>query len=154
MPSTGPSGVEDRTGNGGVAGEHTIVLTYANSPVGASASVTKHNPPTGVGTVSGVSFSGNDMIVNLTGVSDKQVLTLSTSGGAVSSEILPVGFLAGDTNGNRAVSGSDVAQTKAQSGNPAGAGNFRTDVNANGAVSSSDVSIVKSVSGNTVPLTP
>ena len=151
MPSTGPSGVEDRTGNGGVAGVHTIVLTYANSPVGASASVTAHNPPTGTGMVSGVSFSGNDMIVDLTGVSDKQVLTLSTSGGAVSSEILPVGFLAGDTNASRSVSGSDVAQTKAQSGNAAGAGNFRTDVNANGAVSSSDVSIVKSLSGNTIP---
>ena len=92
------------------------------------------------------------MIVNLTGVTDKQVLTLSTSGGTVSPAVVPIGFLLGDTNANRSVSSSDVTQTKAAASvGTVNAGTFRTDVNANGAVNASDVSQVKAVSGNVLP---
>ena len=118
MPLTGPSGVEDRIGNGGVAGNHTIVLSYASSPVGVTASVAAHNPSAGTGAVSSVSVSGNDLIVNLTGVSNQQVLTLTTSGGSVSPVTVPIGFLLGDTNGDRSVSASDVTQTSGQVGVP------------------------------------
>ena len=154
MPVTNAaaSGVEDRTGNGGVAGVHTIVLSYTSDPTGATAAVAVRNPVTGTGTVSGVSYSGNDMIVDLTGVSDKQVITLSTTGGSVTSELVPIGFLAGDTNSSRSVSGSDVTQTKAAvSGGVLNGGNFRTDVNVSGTLTSSDIAIVKSFSGNALP---
>jgi hypothetical protein len=83
------------------------------------------------------------MIVSLTGVSNAQVLTLSTSGGSVSPAIVPLGFLAGDTNGNRTVNSSDVSQTKGQLGQAVTGSNFRTDVNAGGSITSTDVSLIK-----------
>jgi len=42
---------------------------------------------------------------------------------------IPMGVLVGDTTGNGTVNASDVAQTKANSGQAANASNFRTDVN-------------------------
>ena len=151
MPLVGPSGVEDRVGNGGVAGTHTIVFSYTTSPAGTSASVVAHNPPGGTGNVSNISISGNDLIVDLTNVSNQQVLTLSTSGGTLSPVTVPIGFLLGDTNGSRSVSAADVGQTKAQSGNAAGAANFRTDTNVSGAISAADVGQVKAQSGTSIP---
>jgi hypothetical protein len=59
--------------------------------------------------------------------------------------------LTGDTNANRRVNASDVAQTKSQSGHALSAANFREDANADGSLSASDVSLVKSFSGTSVP---
>jgi hypothetical protein len=74
----------------------------------------------------------------------------------VFSQVLPgtavcVNMLTGDTNGNKAVSASDVAQTKAQSGATATAANFREDVNVSGSISAGDVAQVKANSGHTLP---
>ena len=151
MPLTGPSGVEDRIGNGGVAGNHTIVLSYTTSPVGVTASVAAHNPSAGTGNVSGVSVSGNDLIVNLSGVSNQQVLTLATSGGSVTPVTVPIGFLLGDTNGDRSVSASDVSQTSGQVGVPVSGANFRTDTNVSGSINSSDVTQVSGQLGTSLP---
>jgi Dockerin type I repeat. len=98
-----------------------------------------------------VSVSGNDLIVDLTNVSNQQVLTLSTSGGTLSPVTVPIGFLVGDTNGNRAVSAGDVAQTKARSGLPVTSANFRSDVNANGSINAGDIAQVKAQSGTSIP---
>ncbi|MEP7015096.1 MAG: hypothetical protein ABI925_06630 [Verrucomicrobiota bacterium] len=151
MPLTGLSGVEDRTGNGGVAGTHTIVLTYPSSPAGASASVIAHNPSAATGSVTGSVVSGNDLIVSLTGVSNQQILTLSVSGGSVSPAVVPVGFLVGDSTNNRATNASDVSQTKARIGLTVDGTNFRSDVNANGSINASDVSIEKANLGTALP---
>ena len=151
LPLTGPVGVEDRVGNAGVAGIHTVVLSYTTNPAGATATVVAHNPSAATGSVSGVSFSGNDMIVNLTGVSDKQVLQLSITGGSVSPTVVPIGFLVGDVNNNRSVSGTDVAQTKAAASSAVNASTFRADVNVNGVTNGTDVSLVKADSGNALP---
>lgn len=151
MPLTGPSGVECRAGNSGVAGNHTIVLSYATSPAGTAASVTAHDPSSATGIVSNVSVSGNDLIVDLTNVSNQQVLTLTTSGGGVSATTVSIGFLLGDTNGNRSVSASDIGQTKAQSGVAVTGANFRSDVGANGSISASDIGQVKAQSGTSLP---
>ena len=59
--------------------------------------------------------------------------------------------LLGDTNGNRVVNASDVAQTKAQSGVPVTSLNFRQDVSASGAINASDIALAKSASGTSVP---
>ena len=64
---------------------------------------------------------------------------------------IPIGFLLGDTNGNRVVNASDVAQTKAQSGAPVTSLNFRQDVSASGAINASDIALVKSASGTSLP---
>jgi Dockerin type I domain len=60
-------------------------------------------------------------------------------------------MLIGDTNGNSAVNAGDVAQTKGQSGQVVGAGNFRNDINANGSINAGDVAQVKANSGHSLP---
>jgi hypothetical protein len=60
-------------------------------------------------------------------------------------------MLIGDTNGNKTVNAGDVAQTKGQSGQLVGAGNFRNDVNATGSINAGDVAQVQANSGHTLP---
>ena len=97
------------------------------------------------------------MTVNLTGVTNAQRTTLTLHNMKdVANQLLPdtsvtVGFLVGDTTGNSSVNGSDVSQTKVQSGHPITASNFREDVSANGVINASDVSLVKSRSGTALP---
>jgi plastocyanin len=151
MPITGQSGVECR--GGGSSGDYTLVFTFNNGLLSGNAAVTG-----GTGTVSGSpTFSGRDMIVNVTGVTNVQILTVTLSNvtdvfnqvGANSS--VNFGFLAGDTNGNRAVNAADVAQTKARLGQGVDATNFRSDVNANGSINAADTAIIKQNSGTSLP---
>ena len=62
-----------------------------------------------------------------------------------------MGLLNGDTTGNGSVNASDVSQTKARSGQPVDATNFRNDVTVNGSINASDVSLVKTQSGTALP---
>ncbi|MEO5720352.1 MAG: dockerin type I domain-containing protein [Chthoniobacterales bacterium] len=151
LPLTGPVGIEDRIGNGGVAGSHTIVFSYSSDPTGATATVAANNPSGATGAVSSVTYSGNDMIVNLTNVSDKQTLTLSTSGGSVTPAVVPIGFLVGDVNSSRNVNSSDVAQVKSSTAGGVNASTFRADIDAGGSINSTDISIVKARTGNVLP---
>lgn len=95
------------------------------------------------------------MTVNLTGVTDVQRLGVSLSnvndGSNVGTVVIPMGVLNGDTNSSGIVNASDIGQTKAQSGNAAGAANFRNDVNVSGTINAADTGLVKSKSGNTLP---
>jgi hypothetical protein len=149
LPLTGQPGVECRS----ASGNFTIVLTF-NTPVnGGSAGVSSGN-------VSNVAFSGDEMIVSLTGIANQQVVTLTATnitgqnGDSISSASVNIGFLAGDTTGNGTVNSSDISQTKAASGTAANATNFRTDVTVNGFINSSDVSTVKIQSGTALPTSP
>jgi plastocyanin len=151
MPVTGQSGVECRTGGG--TGDYTLVFTFNNALLSGSATVTG-----GTGTVSGSpTFSGRNMIVNVTGVTNVQILTVTLSNVTdVFNQIagnasVNFGFLAGDTNANRAVNVADVAQTKSRVGQIVDATNFRSDVNANGSINAADVAIVKSDVGTALP---
>jgi hypothetical protein len=150
MPLTGPTGVEDRTGNGGAPGNHTIVLTYATPPTGATATVAARNPSGATGSVSNTAVVGNDLIVTLANVSDQQLLTLSATGPGLPTAVVPIGFLAGDANSSRSVTASDVAQVKGQAGTTSAA-TFRSDLDANGLVNSTDIGIVKSKAGGSIP---
>ena len=60
-------------------------------------------------------------------------------------------LLVGDANGNKIVNATDIGQTKAQSGLPVTATNFRSDVNVSGTMTASDVTQVKAAAGNSVP---
>lgn len=145
MPLSGTRGVECRNG----AGNYTAVLSFDGPVNGGSASVTS-----GAGTVGSVSFSGNDMIVSLSGVNDQQVITLTatdvtgTDGGTLSSASVDMGFLIGDTTGEGTVNSADIGQTKSQSGADVTVTNYREDVTADGTINSADISLVKSKSGN------
>ncbi len=150
LPLSGPPfGIECR--NTG-ANTHTLVFTFSNSVVSGSAAVTS-----GVGTPATPTFSGNTMTVDLSGVTDVQVITVTLSNMTDSfAQVLPstavtMYVLNGDTTANKAVNGSDVSQTKLQSGSALSAANFREDVNVNGTLTGSDVSAVKLRSGNALP---
>ena len=151
MPLTGTPGVECRSG--GASGNHTLVFTFKSNLASGEVSVTG-----GAGSIaSAPAMSANTMTVNLTNVPNAQRTTLTLHNMKdVANQLLPdtsvtVGFLVGDTTGNGSVNGSDVSQTKVQSGHPITASNFREDVSVNGAINASDVTLVKSRSGTALP---
>ncbi len=145
---TAPATTEPRDG----AGNYTIVLAFNNPVQSGTASVAS-----GTGNVSQVTFNGNNMIVSLTGVTDQQMLTLAatnvtgTNGGVLTSAEVNIGFLIGDTNGDRAVNSADISQTKSQVGMGLSSSNDREDVNNDGSIDSGDVGLVKSKSGHALP---
>ena len=148
LPLTGTAGVEDRS----TGGNYTVVVTFSGNETVTGASVTCHNPGTGTGTTGVVSGSGTPVItIPLTGVSNAQTLTVHitgvTSATGTTNVDIPMGFLIGDTNGNRVVNAADIALTKSHLGETVTAANFREDVNANCAINAADVAIVKSKSG-------
>jgi hypothetical protein len=146
LPLTG-GGIEDRSG--GANGNHQIVATFA-------APVTFTGATTSCGSVASTSTSGNAVTINLTGVPNASVCTVtlnnvsdgvSTPGDAN----FPVNFLLGDTNADRFTDAVDVSQTKSQSGNAVSTSNFREDVNIDGFIDAVDTSLVKSKSGTALP---
>ncbi len=135
---------ECRTG-----GPSQIVLSFAAPITFTGAAVSS-----GTGTVSSSSGSGTtEAIINLTGVTNQQNITVSLLGvnGTTAEVPVQIGVLLGDTTPNRMVNSADIAETKASSGTPTSATNFRNDVTANGVVNGSDVGAVKSQSGANLP---
>jgi len=148
LPLTGTPGIECRYG--GVSGIYQIVISFASPITFTSASVTS-----GVGSVSSTSVSGNQVTLNLTGVTNAQriVVTLSGVSDGVNSGsvVVPMSVLLGDTTGDGFVDSGDIAQTKSQSGNAVSASNFREDLNIDDFLDSVDISFVKSKSGTALP---
>ena len=149
LPLTGEPGLESRDSGG----NHTLVATFSNTMVSGNASVTS-----GAGSVAGSpAFSGNTMTVNLSGVANVQKVTVTLSNVTDSfAQVMPdtavsMNLLVGDANGNKTVNATDIGQTKAQTGLPVTATNFRSDVNASGTITASDVTQVKAAAGNSVP---
>ena len=149
LPPTG-DGVECRSG--GAGGDYEFVFTFTNDVESGNANV-----DSGVATISGAPvFSGKTMTVNLTGVANAQVLTVSANN--VTDQFLQVlpntsataKMLIGDTTGNGSVNSSDVGEDKLQTGQPVSSSNFRDDVTASGDINSSDVGLVKLHSGEGV----
>jgi hypothetical protein len=153
LPLGDSPGVECRSG--GASGNHTVLFTFAN-PL---ASVTGAGITSGIGNVSssGIGTDANQYVVNLTEVANAQEITVTLTdvtdslGNNSASVQGRMGLLVGDTTANRSVNASDVGQTKAQSGQPVTASNFRTDVNANGSINASDIGLVKARSGTALP---
>jgi len=93
--------------------------------------------------------------VDLSGVTNIQTISVTlgsvTDGTTTNDVTVRMSVLAGDTNGNRSVTASDIGETKARSGQAVTAVNFRADVNASGSINASDISVVKSRSGTQLP---
>lgn len=143
---TNPS-TEPRTGPA-----QTLVFTFNKAITGATATVTE-----GTATAAAPTFSGNDVIVNLTGVTDQQYVTISLTnitdagGGSGGSASVRLGFLAGDVNQNRVVTLSDVGLVNAQLTQPVTAANFLKDVNASGTLSLADKGLTNSALTRALP---
>ncbi len=150
LPLVGSTGIECR--NDG-SNNHQIVFRLLAPATFTGAIATPGNG--GTASVASTSTSGNDVIVNLTNVSDRQTLMVTlqnvTINGGTANVSVPVGILAGDAIGNGSVNSSDVGQAKSLSGQNTNGANFRNDVTVNGTINSSDVGLIKSKSGNTLP---
>jgi hypothetical protein len=117
----------------------TVVLTFNKPITGATVTVTE-----GVATAGTPTFSANEVVVGLTGVSDQQYVTLSLanvasadgfSGGSGS---VRIGFLTGDVSQSRVVSVSDLGMLNAQLAQPVTAVNYWFDINASGTITVAD----------------
>ena len=144
MPLTGTSGVEDRTSS-----TYNAVFTF-DGPV-TSGEVTVLS---GTATVGTISFSGNSMTAQLTGVTVAEVVTLrvqNINGDGQLHGDVPFGFLTADVNGNRIVDRPDQQQIQTDRGQPVTASNFRDDINLSGRVDRPDLQSVQTNRGHSIP---
>ena len=122
---------------------HTIVFTFHKTVTAGTASVTE-----GVATVGAPTFSGSEMHVPLTGVTNQRYVTVAVSdvaaadGGTGGNGSIRIGFLLGDVSQNRVVTLSDLGLVNAQVAQFVTSGNFLRDVNASGTLSLADKGIV------------
>jgi len=146
--ASGPIQIENQYG--GPNGNYTFVFSFAAPLTKVSHAVVTG----GIGSVASGMIDSSDptkYIVNLSGVTDAQYLSITLSGisggGGGSTVSGSVGILIGDTTGNGVVNSSDIAQVQSQSGLPVTSLNFREDVTGNGVINSSDIALVQSMSG-------
>ena len=138
LVATNPS-TEPRAG--GAGGNHTVVFTFDQPLISGTATISAGAAVAGV-----PSFSGNSMIVPLSGVSDQQYVTVGvsnvlSSGGGSGSGSVRIGFLVGDVNQSRVVTLADLGLVNAQLAQPVSAANFLKDVNAGGTLTLADKGI-------------
>ncbi len=118
---------------------HAIVFTFLDAVTSAgTVAVTEGTAAAGTPT-----FSGNQVTVPLTGVTDAQYVTLTVSnvalaGGGTGAGTVRIGFLVGDVSQNRVVTVGDLAQVNAQLAQPVTAANYLADINANGTLTVAD----------------
>jgi hypothetical protein len=118
---------------------HTIVFTFDKPVTSATATITE-----GTATAAAPTFSGNDIIVALSGVADRQYMTVnlagivSADGSTGGSASVRVGLLMGDVNQNRVVVVSDLALVNVQLSQLTTAANYLTDINASGTITVAD----------------
>ena len=144
LPINGTAGVEPRDGSG----NFMIVLTFDQPITAGGATVTN-----GSGTTGGVTYSGNSILVPLSGVADQQTTTVSVSGASGAGTLptafsIDVSFLIGDVNGDGVVNIGDSAADRGNSGATLDNTNFQYDVNLDGFINVGDSVIVRSKSGD------
>ena len=148
LPLLGTPGIECRSG--GATNNYQIVVTFGGPVTFAAA-----QPTQGTATVSSTSTNGNQVFINLTGVTNAQTIQITlvgvNDGTSTANVTIPMSILVGDTNADRFTDAIDVSQTKSQSGNAVTTSNFREDVNVDGFIDAIDVSLVKSKSGTALP---
>ena len=144
MPLSGTSGVEDRA-----ASTYNAVFNFDQAVT--SGQVLNVG---GVGTVGTISFSGNTMTAQLTGVTSAEVVTLrvqNINGDGQQHGDIPFGFLTADVNGNRKVDKPDKQIVTAAKNQPVTSANFRDDINLSGVVDKGDLDSVNANKGNRIP---
>jgi Calx-beta domain len=116
---------------------HTIVIPFASAVTAATATITE-----GIATAGTPTFSGNSVIVPLTGVADQQYVTIALSNVATAAGTgngsVRIGFLLGDVNQNRVVTVADLGLVNAQLAQFVTQSNFIKDVNVSGTLSVAD----------------
>jgi uncharacterized repeat protein (TIGR03803 family) len=154
LPLTGNPGIECRSG--GANGDYTLVFTFANTLTNVSgASVTG-----GTGSVASDNMDTSDAhnyIVNLTGVINAQVITISLanvtdSAGNFSSAIsVSMGVLLGDVDATGRTDSGDVTQVRNRTVSIPDQQTFRFDVNTSGRIDAGDVTATRNASVTVLP---
>jgi hypothetical protein len=130
----------------------SIVFTFNNAVNGATAAISEGTATAGVPT-----FSGNDVIVPLTGIANQQYVTLDltnvtpTGGGAAIGASARIGFLVGDVNQSRVISVADLGLVNAALAQPVTAANYLKDVNSTGTLTVADKGITNANLTKTLP---
>ncbi len=133
---------------------HRIVFTFNNAVTSSgTVAVTDKDGNPFVGAMPSLSSSGNDVIVTVTGIPDNRraKFTLSNTNSAGLTFSASAGFLVGDVNNSRSVTGTDVGVVRGRSGQAVTAVNFKSDLNASGTLTGTDVSVVRPRSGLVIP---
>ncbi len=150
---SGKATVECRSG--GANGNYELVFVFAN-PLTSVADATISSG-TGAITNRGIGDDPREYIVDLTGVTNAQTITVTLSnvydalGNWSSIMQTRAAILIGDTTADGVVNSGDIAQTKSQSGSAVTSSNFREDVTTDGNINSGDIGLVKSKSGTALP---
>ena len=141
--------------SGGATGEYQLIFSFANPLVNVgNASVTS-----GAGSVSDqmIDADPHNYIVNLTGVSNAQVIRVSltnvndSAGHSSSSVLISMGVLLGDTSGNGAVNASDIVADESKFRSGGGRFQLPLRVSLSGTINANDIAQVKSMSGTALP---
>jgi hypothetical protein len=144
MPLSGISGVECRS-----ATTYNAVFTFDAAVTSGEVTVSG-----GTATVGAITFSGNSMTAQLTGVTPAEVVTLHTqniNGDGQPHGDVQFGFLVGDANGDRGVTKPDRDLVKGQLSQPVTSANFRDDLTADGRIKNADIYVVKTNRGHSIP---
>jgi hypothetical protein len=140
-------GIECRSG--GSNGDFQIVVTFAVPVSFNSATVL------GTGSVTAALSSGNQVFVNLTGVTNAQRITLTligvNDGSHIANVSIPMGVLLGDVDASARVDSTDIFQVRQQTLQNANSNNFRMDVDESGRIDSTDVFITRQQSLTSLP---
>jgi hypothetical protein len=123
---------------------HTIVFSFSNTVTAAAASITEGTAIAGAPT-----FSGTEVIVPLTGVADRQYVTIALSGvdtgtGPTGTASVRIGFLMGDVNQNRVVTVADLGLVNSLLTQPVTGANYLKDINVTGTLTVADKGLTNS----------
>ena len=154
LPLTGNAGIECRSG--GATGDYTMIFTFAN-PLTSVGGASVTNGTGSVGSENIDSTDAHNYIVNLTGVTNAQVLkvgltNVSDSAGDFSSAAsAQMGVLLGDVNASGRVDAADVSLVRQQTLQSVTNSNFREDINTSGRIDAADVSIARQQTLTSLP---
>jgi RHS repeat-associated protein len=120
-------------------------------------SATSTTVAAGIGTVSSTTFSSNTATVSLSGVADRQTITIELDNvvgvvGINSKVLVSMSVLIGDVNQDGAVTAEDVFLIRSHSLAAIDSSTFKYDVNADGRIDSSDVYVdrVSEINGDSL----
>lgn len=126
------------------ANPHRIVFKFTGAVTSAAGGVAIA-VSTGAAPTATTSFVGNEMIVDLAGVTNGQRVSVNATninGAGVNAGIV-VGFLVGDVDSSRGVNAFDVSTVRTTIGLAINAANFKRDVDVSGGVNAFDVSTTR-----------
>jgi hypothetical protein len=144
MPLTGTSGVEDRS-----ASTYNAVFTFDAPVTSGEVQVVS-----GTATVGLISFDGNSLSAQLTGVTSAENVVLrvqNINGDGLPHGDVTFGFLTADADASRVVDKTDQTVVRGQINQPVTSTNFRDDINADGRIRSNDLQFIKTNKGHSIP---